>query len=132
MKRLSIVVLAGLFSLSLASNVLAEEQKGNAFTGFLKKLFHVPVKTTEQVAGVTANVAENTGEKVIAATGENTAQIVTGDIAKTGELVAEPVVGTAETAGQAVAETVEMPVNVATADPDAPLTEAAPAATTAS
>ena len=58
-RKLSVLVLVGLFSLTLVSSAFAAE--GNSFTDFFKKLFHVPVKTTQEVAGVTANALENTG-----------------------------------------------------------------------
>ena len=62
---------------------------------------------------MTANTLKNTGEKVVAVTGENTAAIVTGDLSKTGDLVAEPVVGTFETVGQTTSETLQIPVKAA-------------------
>jgi hypothetical protein len=62
---------------------------------------------------MTANTLQNTGEKVVSKTGENTQKVVTGDVAKTGDLVVQPVVGAAQTTGQAVAETAQVPVKAA-------------------
>jgi len=58
---------------------------------------------------VTANTLNNTGEKVVSATGENLSGLAGGDLSKTGELVVDPFVGTANTAGQTTAETAQIP-----------------------
>ncbi len=120
-RKMVVLALAGFISFSFSTSAFAAE--GNSLTGFFKKLFHIPAKTTEQAAGVTANTLQNTGEKVVAATGENTAQIVQGDLPKVGELVTDPIVGSAETVGQTVAETASIPANVAETMP----TDAQPA-----
>ena len=65
---------------------------------------------------MTANTLQNTGEKVIAKTGENTADVLKGDVAKTGNIVGDAAVGTAQTVGQTTAETVQVPVKAAEED----------------
>ena len=112
-RRFSAFFLFTVLSLSMASASFAASDSENSVTGFFRKLFHYPVKATQETAGMTANTLQNTGEKVIAATGENTAAVVTGDVAKTGELVTDPVVGTLQTAGQTTAETAQIPVKAA-------------------
>ncbi len=96
-------------SVSLA----AASDSENSVTGFFRRLFHYPVKATQETAGMTANTLQNTGEKVIAKTGENTAAVVTGDIAKTPNIVGDAAVGAAQTVGQTAAETVQVPVKAA-------------------
>ena len=104
----------GLIYLSSAVPAFAEASSGeHSLTGFFRKLFNYPVKATKETAGMTANTLQNTGEKVVAKTGENTAAVVTGNLAKTGDLVAEPVKGALETTGQAVSETAQIPVKAA-------------------
>ena len=100
----------------MASTSFAASDSENSLTGFFRKLFHYPVKATQETAGMTANTLQNTGEKVVAKTGENTAAVVTGDLAKTGQLVADPVVGSAQTVGQTASETVQIPVKAAEED----------------
>jgi hypothetical protein len=68
---------------------------------------------------MTANTLQNTGEKVISKTGENTAAVLKGDVAKTGNLVSDNVVGASTTVGQTAAETAQMPVKAAEDDPAA-------------
>ena len=99
-------------SLLFTSTAFAAEETKNGVGDFFRKLFHVPAKTTEETAKTIGNTLQNTGEKVVAATGENTSQILQGDLGKTGELVADPVVGTAQTAGQTVADTATIPDKV--------------------
>ncbi len=96
-----------------APAALAESQTENSFTGFFKRLFNYPGKAVKETAGMTANTLNNTGEKVVAKTGENTAAVLTGDLAKTGNLVVDPVIGTAETVGQTASETAQIPVKAA-------------------
>ena len=110
-KKVSILALVALVSFSGVS--FAADNKENSFTGFLKSLFNYPVKATQETASMTANTLNNTGEKVIAKTGENTAEILQGDLSQTGNLAADAVVGTAETTGQTAAETVQIPVKAA-------------------
>ena len=62
---------------------------------------------------MTANTLQNTGEKVVAKAGENTAGVLQGDLSKTGNLVADSVQGSAETVGQTASETVQIPVKAA-------------------
>ena len=109
-RKVFVWVLVVFVSLAVSSSAFAEE--GKTLTGFLKKLFHVPVKTTQEVAGVTANTVQNTGEKVLSKTGENLAQ---GNVPQAA--VQAVVVGPAETVGQTVAETVSIPANVAASSP---------------
>ena len=113
LRKFSALVLFTIFSLSMISVSFAASDSENSVTGFFRRLFHYPVKATQETAGMTANTLQNTGEKVIAKTGENTAAVVTGDLAKTGQLVADPVVGTLQTAGQTTSETVQIPVKAA-------------------
>ena len=112
-RKISALSLFMIFSLSMVSVSFAAGESENSLTGFFRKLFHYPVKATQETAGMTANTLQNTGEKVIAKTGENTAAVVTGDVAKTGQLVTDPVVGTLQTGGQTAAETVSIPVKAA-------------------
>ncbi len=112
-RKISALSLFMIFSLSMVSVSFAAGESENSLTGFFRKLFHYPVKATQETAGMTANTLQNTGEKVIAKTGENTAAVVTGDVAKTGQLVTDPVVGTLQTGGQTAAETVAIPVKAA-------------------
>lgn len=124
MKKFLVVALIGLFSLSLTMAAFAEDcatGAGKSVTGFLKKTFKAPENAVKSTAGMTANTLNNTGEKVVAKTGENTAAVLQGDVAKTGDLVKDNVTGAATTAGQTVAETAQVPAK--TAD-----VEAAPAA----
>ena len=113
LRKFSALGLFTIFSLSMISVSFAASDSENSVTGFFRRLFHYPVKATQETAGMTANTLQNTGEKVIAKTGENTAAVVTGDLAKTGQLVADPVVGTLETAGQTTSETAQIPVKAA-------------------
>ncbi|OIO37826.1 MAG: hypothetical protein AUJ71_04565 [Candidatus Omnitrophica bacterium CG1_02_49_16] len=108
------VALFGVFSLSMVSvSFAATSDSENSVTGFFRKLFHYPVKAVKETAGVTANTLQNTGEKVVAKTGSNTAAVLQGDVAKTPQIVGDAAVGTLETAGQTTAETVQVPVKAA-------------------
>ena len=114
MKKYSVLTLAAMMSLSLASVSFAETtQTEHSVTGFFKRLFNYPVKATQETAGMTANALQNTGEKVVSKTGENTKAVLTGDVAKTADLVTDNVKGVAETTGQTVAETAQIPVKSA-------------------
>ena len=119
MKKFFAFVLAAFVSLSVVSPAVfaAEAKSENGVTSFFRRLFNYPVKATQETADTVGTTASNVGEKVIAATGENTAAVVTGDLSKTGELVTDPIVGTAETTGQTVAETVQIPVKAAEETP---------------
>src|SRR5437899_3220761 len=108
------LLLFGIFSLSMASaSFAASGDSENSVTGFFRRLFHYPVKATQETAGMTANTLQNTGEKVVAKTGENTADVLKGDVAKTGNIVGDATVGTLQTAGQTTAETLQVPVKAA-------------------
>ncbi len=111
-KKVFVWAFVGAISLTACGVSYAAEGE-NSLTGFFRKLFNYPVKATEKTGEMTANTLQNTGEKVVAATGENTAEILQGDLSKTGELVADPVVGAAETTGQTVSETAQIPVQAA-------------------
>lgn len=115
-KLLSVVSLvAGALVVVSLAYAEGEASKGGekSVTGFFKRLFNYPVKATKETAEMTGRTLQNTGEKVVAKTGENTAAVLTGDLAKTGNLVADPVKGSLETTGQTVSETVQMPVKAA-------------------
>ena len=112
-KKFFVLAVLGLFSFSLAGTSFAASDTENSLTGFFKRLFNYPAKATQQTAGMTANALQNTGEKVVSKTGENTEAILKGNVAKTGDLVVAPVVGTAQTTGQAVSETAQIPVKAA-------------------
>ena len=117
MKKYSVLALVALFSFSLVSVSFAEASNTeNSVTGFFKRLFNYPVKATKETAGMTANTLQNTGEKVISKTGENTAAVVTGDVSKTTNIVTDNVKGVAETTGQTVSETAQIPVKSADED----------------
>ncbi len=111
MKKISVVALMALFSVSMVSVSFAEGE--NSVTGFFRRLFNAPVKAVKETGSMTSNVLQNTGEKVVSKTGENTEAIVKGDVAKTTNLVTDNVTGVAETTGQAVSETVQIPVKSA-------------------
>lgn len=109
--------MALIVSVGLSSSAFAEAKSENGVTSFFRRLFNYPVKATQETADTVGTTASNVGEKVISATGENTAAIVSGDFSKTGELLGDPLVGTAETAGQTVVETVQIPVKAAEETP---------------
>jgi hypothetical protein len=107
-KKFLVFLIGGLFSLAMLSPAYAETgSSGKSLTGFLKKLFNYPVKATKETGEMTVNTLENTGEKVLAKTGED---LSTGQVP---QAVVQPVVGAAETVGQAAAETVQIPVKAA-------------------
>lgn len=109
----ALLFFVGVLSFSMVSVSFAASDAENSLAGFFKKLFHYPMRATQETASMTANTLQNTGEKVIAKTGENTKAVVMGDVAKTGQLVADPVVGTLQTAGQTVSETAQIPAKTA-------------------
>lgn len=112
-KKISALFILSVFCMSFASPSFAGNESEKSVTGFFKRLFNYPVKATKDTAGMTANTLHNTGEKVVAKTGENTASILQGDVAKTGNLVGDNVTGSLETVGQTTAETVQIPVKAA-------------------
>ena len=114
-KKGSVLTLAVLFSLlSVCTSYAEETNKGNSFSGFLKKLFHVPVKATQNTAEVAGTMVENTGEKVLSETGENLSE---GNVP---QAVVQPVVGAAETLGEAVVGTVQVVPDAVASNPDEP------------
>ena len=100
----------------MASISFAASDSENSVTGFFRRLFHYPVKATQETAGMTANTLQNTGEKVVSKTGENTAAVLTGDLSKTPNIVGDAAVGSAQTVGQTASETVQVPVKAAEED----------------
>ncbi len=113
LRKISVLSLFVLCSLSMTSASYAASDSENSVTGFFRRLFHYPVKATQETAGMTANTLQNTGEKVIAKTGENTAAVLKGDVAKTPNIVGDAAVGTTQTVGQTAAETIQVPVKAA-------------------
>lgn len=106
------LALIGYLAFSIAGTSFAAEGE-NSLTGFFRKLFNYPGKAVQGTGEMTANTLNNTGEKVVSQTGENTASILQGDLAKTGDLAADAVQGTLETTGQTVSETAQVPVEAA-------------------
>ena len=114
-KKGSVLILAVLFSLlSVCTSYAEETNKGNSFSGFLKKLFHVPVKATQNTAEVAGTAVENTGEKVLSETGESLSE---GNVP---QAIVQPVVGAAETLGEAVVGTVQVVPDAVASNPDEP------------
>ena len=111
-KRFLVMTVIGISLFSVCGVSFAAD-KEHSLTGFLRNLFHYPVKATQETASMTANTLNNAGEKVVSKAGENTAGMLKGDLSKTGSLAADAVKGTAETAGQTVAETAQIPVKAA-------------------
>lgn len=111
-KKIFVGALLGISILSLSGVSFAAEGE-NSLTGFFRRLFHYPAKATQETAGMAANTLNNTGEKVLSAAGENTAEILQGDLGQSGALVTDTVQGTAETVGQTASETVQIPVKAA-------------------
>ena len=106
--------LVAILSLSLTSLAFAEASSSeHSVTGFFRRLFNYPVKATKETAGMTANMVQNAGEKVVAPMAENTAAVVTGKVEKTGDMVAKPTMGAMETVGQTASETAQIPVKAA-------------------
>ena len=97
-RKFSVFFLFMILSFSMASVSFAASDSENSVTGFFRKLFHYPVKATQETAGMTANTLQNTGEKVIAPVVSDPGRSVTG---------------TLETVGQTVSETVQIPVKAA-------------------
>ena len=114
-KRVSVFALAGLFSLMLIGTSYAEDS--NSFSGFLKKLFHVPVKATQNTADVAGTAVQNTGEKVLSETGQNLSE---GNVP---QAVVQPAVGAAETVGEAAVGTLQVVPDAISSNPDEPQAE---------
>ena len=116
-KKCFALFLFGIFSLSLVSTAFAEADKSeNSLTGFFRRLFNYPVKAVQKTGEMTGNTLQNTGEKVLAKTGENTSEVLTGHLDQAPAIVGDAAVGTATTVGQTVAETVQIPVKAAEED----------------
>jgi hypothetical protein len=106
-KKLVVFAVIGL-SLAAASSSYAEEtQSDKSFTGFFRRLFNYPGKAVQSTADTTGHALSNTGEKVLAKTGENIAE------GRPVEALTQPVVGAVETTGQAGAEVARVPVTAA-------------------
>ncbi len=106
-RKFSAILMVGALTLSMTSVAFAEASTSErSVTGFFRRLFNYPVKATQETAGMTANTLQNTGEKVLAKTGEDLSQ------GKPEGLV-QPVVGAAETTGQTASETVQIPAKAA-------------------
>ena len=113
-KKFVALFVFGIFSMSLASIASAKTSNSeNSLTGFFRRLFNYPVKAVQKTGEMTGNTLQNTGEKVLAKTGENTSQVLTGHLDKTPAIVGDAVVGSAQTVGQTVSETVQIPVKAA-------------------
>ena len=113
-KKFYTFAIVGILSVAFASSAFAEASNSErSVTGFFRRLFNYPVKATQETAGMTVNTLQNTGEKVVAKTAENTSEVLKGDVAQTGDLVKDNVTGVAETAGQTVSETAQVPVKAA-------------------
>ena len=101
MKKLAAVAIIGIFVFSMSSNAFAEGA-GDSVKGFFKKLFHAPVKATENTADAVGGALSNTGDKVLSQTGSKLAS------GERPQAIVQPVVGAAETTGQAASETVQI------------------------
>ena len=115
-KKISVWVLVGAGILSFSGMSFAADSE-NSVTGFFRRLFHYPAQATQETAGMTANTLNNTGEKVVAKVGENTAEVLQGDLSQTGAIVTDTVQGSADTVGQTASETVQIPVKAADEQP---------------
>ncbi|MGH7197483.1 MAG: hypothetical protein ACREH5_01920 [Candidatus Omnitrophota bacterium] len=117
MRKLSAFFLFAAFSLSLTSAAFAEASQGEkSVTGFFRRLFNWGPKTVQRSADMTGHTMSTVGEKVVAKTGENTAEVLTGNVGETGNLVAEPVAGTLESSGIAVSKTAQAPLHAGEED----------------
>ncbi len=113
-KKVFALGVAALVALSIAGPASAAEgETGRSITGFFKKLFNYPAKATKETAGMTANTLQNTGEKVVAKTGENTAEVLSGKLEETPNIVGDAAAGSAQTVGQTASETAQIPVKSA-------------------
>lgn len=106
-RKFSAILMVGALTLSMTSVAFAEASTSNkSVTGFFRRLFNYPVKATKETAEMTSNTLQNTGEKVLAKTGEELSQ-------GKAEGLVQPVVGAVETTGQTAVETVQIPVKAA-------------------
>lgn len=111
MKKLSVVAIVGIFVISMSSSAFAEGA-GDSVKGFFKKLFHVPVKATQNTADTVGGALSNTGDKVLSQTGE---KLAAGDVP---QAIVQPVVGAAQTTGEAIVETVKIVPDAVASNPD--------------
>ena len=117
MRKFFVFLLFAAFSLSISSVAFAEASQGEkSVTGFFRRLFNWGPKTVGRTADMTGHTLSTAGEKVVAKTGENTSEILTGHLDQTGNLVAEPVAGTLETSGIAVSKTAQAPLHAGEED----------------
>ena len=117
MRKFFAFLLFAAFSLSISSVAFAEASQGEkSVTGFFRRLFNWGPKTVGRTADMTGHTLSTAGEKVVAKTGENTSEILTGHLDQTGNLVAEPVAGTLETTGVAVSKTAQAPLHAGEED----------------
>ena len=106
-RKFSAILMVGALTLSMSSMAFAEASTSDrSLTGFFRRLFNYPVKATKETAGMAANTLQNTGEKVLAKTGEDLSQ-------GKAEGLVQPAVGAVETTGQTASETVQIPVKAA-------------------
>jgi hypothetical protein len=111
-KRIVSFFIAALFVFTCSQTAFAEASTAeNSVTGFFRRLFNWGPKTVGRTADMTGHTLSTTGEKVVAKTGENTSEVLTGKFDETGNLLAEPVAGTLETSGVAASKTVQAPLH---------------------
>ena len=115
-KHLALFLFA-IFSLSLSSAAFAENNSENSLTGFFRRVFNYPVKAVQKTGEMTGNTLNNTGEKVVAKAGENTAAVFQGHVEQAPAIVGDSAVGAAQTTGQTASETVQIPVKAAEEEP---------------
>ncbi len=106
-KKMVVFAVIGLSLAAASSSYAADANSDKSVTGFFRRLFNYPGKAVQSTADTTGHALSNTGEKVLAKTGENISE------GKPLEAIAQPVVGAVETTGQAGAEAVRMPVTAA-------------------
>ena len=106
-RKFSAILMVGALTLSMTSVAFAEASTSDrSVTGFFRRLFNYPVKATKETAEMTGNTLQNTGEKVLAKTGEELSE-------GKAEGLVQPVVGAVETTGQTASEMVQIPVKAA-------------------
>ena len=105
-KVLAAALLVGIALAWGSSAAYAEE---NGFVSFWRKVFHWPVKTTENVGnavGATGSYVGGAGDAMV----RNTGATLAGDTSKAGQIVAEPVVKTGQAAGALASGTAGAPI----------------------
>ena len=110
-KKFLVMALIGLGIFSF-SGVSSATEKDGTLTGFLRNLFHYPVRATQETAKMTSNTLNNTGN-VVSNVGSTAANTVKADLPAAGSSAADMVTDTAKTVGQTAAETVQVPVKAA-------------------